>query len=100
MDWFYDVFGFAEQGMSSIQRNITKDGMFLTCHAKGDKTVQCGRLDVPTLQKLREDAKEFVQKNGLHDHRKEHQRDQKKTELKKAAINDYKSNISDGNEYS
>ena len=63
MDWFYDVFGFTEQGMSSIQRNITKDGMFLTCHAKGDTTVQCGRLDVPTLQKLREDTKEFVQKN-------------------------------------
>ena len=63
MDWFYDVFGFAEQGMTSIQRNITKDGMFLTCHAKGDTTVQCGRLDVPTLQKLREDTKEFVHKN-------------------------------------
>ena len=47
-----------------------------------------------------QDSKEFVQKNGLHDHRKEHQRDQKKIYLKKAAINDYKSNISDGNEYS
>ena len=47
-----------------------------------------------------QDSKEFVQKNGLHDHRNEHQRDQKKIELKKAAINDYKSNISDGNEYS
>ena len=63
MDWFYDVFGFTEQGMGSIQRNITKDGMFLTCHAKGDTRVQCGRLEVPTLQKLREDAKEFLHKN-------------------------------------
>ena len=67
MDWFYDVFGFAEQGMSSIQQNITKDGMFLTCHAKGDTRVQCGRLDVPTLQKLREDTKEFVHKNAHYD---------------------------------
>ena len=47
-----------------------------------------------------QDSKEFVQKNGLHDHRKEHQRDQKKIVLKKAALNDYKSNVSDGNEYS
>lgn len=45
------------------------------------------------------DSKEFVQKNGHHSHRKEHQRDQKKTEFKKAALNDFKSNISDGNEY-
>ena len=63
MDWFYDVFGFTEQGMTSIQRNISKDGIFLTCHAKGDKTVQCGRLEIPRLQNLRENSKEFLHKN-------------------------------------
>ena len=59
MDWFYDVFGFYEQGQASILQNVSLEGMFLHCHAN-NTTLQCGRLEIPRLAFLREQTEEIL----------------------------------------
>jgi hypothetical protein len=53
MTWFEALTGFPETSPDQVRRNITVVGEMLTSHANG-KVMACGRLETPTLAKLRQ----------------------------------------------
>ncbi|SHI30208.1 hypothetical protein SAMN05443429_10195 [Cruoricaptor ignavus] len=51
--WFQDLVGFQEISAENVLENIALEGEFLTSAING-RSLRCGRLEIPTLQELRE----------------------------------------------
>jgi hypothetical protein len=52
MTWFRDLFGFAEESPAQVRHHLVLDGSKLRSLVN-DKSYECGKLDIPTLQELR-----------------------------------------------
>lgn len=59
MNWFERLTGFQEGSPDEVRSNILRDGEYLTSQVNGS-TYRCGRLETPSLLKLRESTRTFA----------------------------------------